>query len=94
MERHMLESSTNPSPVCNHGQLLENSLALKSGMGAVAWAVLEMFRRGGMDADKVNALHADMNKFFTIPSNDECNSILKVVEERLRTDKATTDSWY
>ncbi len=90
----MLESGVNKSSVCTHSELLENSQALKSGMGAVAWAVLEMFRRGGMDAAKVSALHADMNKFFTVPSNDECNSILKVVEERLRSDKTEAESWY
>jgi hypothetical protein len=63
-------------------------------MGAIAWAVLEMFRRGGMEPSRVNAIHEEMTKYFAIPGNDDCNAILKVVEERLRSDKTGGDDWY
>lgn len=76
-------------------ELKKSSMQLESGMGAVAWAVLEMFRRGGMPEIEITALHEKMNRYFMEPTNAECNAILKVVEERLREDKVSSgDRWY
>ena len=79
----------------NVTELKTSSQELKTGMGAVAWAVLEMFRRGGMTSDEVSELHRKMNEYFPLPSNDECNAILKVVETRLHEDKSEANQlWY
>jgi len=76
-------------------ELKNSSLELKSGMGAVSWAVLEMFKRAGMPQTEVAALHQKMNEYFPKPSNDECNAILKVVEARLDEEKADDkELWY
>ena len=74
--------------------LLEESASIKSGMGSVAWAVLEMFRRGGMPEAEVKAVHAQMDKYFPNPSNEECNTILRVVEERMEQDREEKGRWY
>lgn len=75
--------------------LKKESEALKSGMGVVSWAVLEMFKRAGMPKAEVDQLHAKMNEYFPKPSNDECNAILKVVEARLESDKENDSNlWY
>ncbi|MBP9707350.1 MAG: hypothetical protein KBD78_06865 [Oligoflexales bacterium] len=85
----------NKNDELSYKKLLEQSQALKSGLGAVSWAVLEMFRRGGMEAAKINAIQEDMIKFFAVPDGDECNVILKVVEQRLQEDKiSSNDCWY
>ncbi len=75
-------------------KLLSASQALESGMGAVAWATLEMFKRGGMTESDLAALQSSMNEYFAKPSNEECNTILSVLETRLREDKKSTDAWY
>jgi hypothetical protein len=75
--------------------LKSESDKIKSGMGSVAWAVLEMFKRGGMNKDEVHDLHTKMEHFFANPTNDECNAILKVVETRIQEDKEPgKDIWY
>lgn len=76
--------------------LTRESQSLQGPMGAVAWGVLEMFRRGGMEPARIDTIHAEMKKYFTVPSNEECNSILKVIEERLKSEKqdASQDQWY
>jgi hypothetical protein len=76
-------------------QLKKDSSRLKNGMGVVSWAVLEMFRRAGMPTDEIEQLKKKMNTYFTRPTNDECNAILKVVEDRLQEDKEqVTSLWY
>ena len=74
--------------------LLENSRQLESGLGAIAWATLEMLRRGGMPNEKLQKLENDMNAYFAKPSNVECNTILRVVEKRLMEDKEEDGIWY
>lgn len=74
--------------------LLEESRILKSGLGAVGWAVLEMMRRGGMPEDKLEQLQIDMNTYFAAPSNQEANTILRVLERRLEEDKVRDGTWY
>ena len=77
------------------GELWAKSNELEGGMGAVAFAVLEMFRRGGMEENEVIALHEKMKTYFMVPSNEECNAILGVVEERLKQDKRLENGkWY
>ena len=83
----------------NHGelydQLLNESAKLEGAMGAIAFATLEMFRRGGLPESEVQALHEKMKVYFMKPSNAECNAILKIVETRLKTDKETNrEVWY
>jgi hypothetical protein len=80
--------------VCDLNQLKQEASTLKSGFGAVAWAVLEMFKRGGMPESEIKAIHEKMNHYFAQPSNVECNAILKVVEDRLLEDKETSGVWY
>ena len=74
--------------------LLTKSQSMEGGMGAIAFAVLEMFRRGGMSEGEVKELHEKMKVYFMKPSNDECNAILKMVEIRLQSDKDHGQSWY
>lgn len=76
-------------------QLKAEASSLKSGLGAVAWATLEMFRRGGLPADEVKQIQDKMNEYFAKPSNDVCNAVLRVVEARLVEDKEPNSSvWY
>jgi hypothetical protein len=75
-------------------KLLEDSKELQGPMGAVAFAVLEMFRRGGLEPDYIQALHEQMKFYFVTPSNDECNVILKVVEKRLKDERQPNGAWY
>ncbi len=76
-------------------ELKQESQSLKSGLGVIAWAVLEMFKRGGMPANEIAKIQEQMNTYFAKPSNDECNAVLKVVESRLADDKeAKTNLWY
>ena len=74
--------------------LKEESNELKSGLGAVAWATLEMFRQGGMSEDETKLIHDKMNQYFANPTNETCNVILQVVEERLQEDKKAENIWY
>lgn len=74
--------------------LLEKSQELKNGFGSIAWATLEMLKRGGMPTDKITQLKEDINKYFAAPSSEECNTILRVVEKRLSDDKQTNHTWY
>lgn len=75
-------------------RLYENSLTLEGGMGAVAWAALEMFRRGGMSQAQIQALREQMNTYFAKPTDDDCNSILGVLEKRLSDDRTSANVWY
>jgi hypothetical protein len=76
-------------------ELKQSSMKLESGLGSVAWAVLEMFKRGGMPQAEVESIHKKMDHYFAKPSNEECNAILKVVEERLQEDKISEkEIWY
>jgi hypothetical protein len=76
-------------------QLKSESDSLKSGLGVVAWATLEMFKRGGMPAEEIKQIQDQMNRYFAKPSNDVCNAVLRVVETRLVEDKEPTSNiWY
>lgn len=76
-------------------QLKTESDTLKSGLGVVAWATLEMFKRGGMPAEEIKQIQEKMNHYFAQPSNDVCNAVLKIVETRLVEDKKpNADIWY
>ena len=66
----------------------------KGGMGAVAWAVLEMFKRARLPEGEIMQLRTKMDEYFVKPSNDECNAILKVLETRLQKDKGAGNLWY
>ncbi len=78
-----------------HETLLNQSSNLEGGMGAIAFATLEMFRRGGLPETEVQALHEKMKIYFMKPTNEECNAILKMVETRLKVDKEPDhDAWY
>ena len=75
--------------------ILTQSLELEGAMGAIAFATLEMFRRGGLPETEVKALHEKMKMYFMKPSNDECNAIIKMVETRLKSDKEPErEVWY
>jgi len=75
--------------------LLQKSSYLEGAMGAIAFAVLEMFRRGGMSESEVEAIHEKMKTYFMVPSNDECNAICKMLETRLQKEKRKEDGvWY
>ncbi len=69
--------------------LLENSKELPGPMGAVALAVLEMFRRGGLESNSVLALHETMKYYFATPTTEEREAILKVVRQRLNEDQSS-----
>jgi hypothetical protein len=76
-------------------ELKKDAAQLQSGLGAIAWATLEMFRRGGMAEVEVAAIKTKMDQYFAQPSNDVCNAVLKVVEARLQEDKEpATNLWY
>jgi hypothetical protein len=74
--------------------LLEKSREVKSGLGSVAWATLEMLKRGGMPTNEIEKLNEDMNNYFAKPSDDVCNTVLRVVEKRLVEDKEESGNWY
>ena len=77
------------------GQLKEEAASLKSGLGAVAWATLEMLKRGGMPAAELNQMHEKMIECFAKSPNDVCNAVLRVVETRLAEDKEPgSNIWY
>lgn len=82
------------TPIADYPETLERSRELEGGMGAVAFACLEMFRRGGMADREVELLHAKMKQYFMNPSNEECNVILRVVETRLEEEKLPGNVWY
>lgn len=76
-------------------QLKAESDSLKSGLGVVAWATLEMFKRGGMPAEEIKQIQEKMNHYFAKPSNDVCNAVLRVIETRLVEDKEPNSNiWY
>jgi hypothetical protein len=76
-------------------ELYKESLELKGGMGAMAWAVLEMFKRGGLEGEPLVQLLESMKQYFVQPSNCDCNAILEVLERRLKEDKdPLTGKWY
>ncbi len=54
----------------NVNQLKAEAASLKSGLGAIGWATLEMFKRGGMPADEIKQIHEKMNEYFAKPPND------------------------
>lgn len=90
-----LEKNNQPIEKNLADQLLTKSQAMEGGMGAISFAVLEMFRRGGMDEADVKALHEKMKVHFMKPSNAECNAVLKMVETRLQMDKEPgQNAWY
>ena len=74
--------------------LFQESQKLKGGLGAIAWATLEMFKRGGLPQKDIDQLTENMSTYFANPTSDECNEILKVVEERLDLDQVQEGVWY
>ena len=75
-------------------ELMARSRSMEGAMGAIAFAVLEMFRRGGMSETEVEALHEKMKHHFMKPDNDECNAICRLLEARLQMDKENSGLWY
>lgn len=67
--------------------MLRASEKLGGGLGAVAWAVLEMMRRGGASQMELSTLQATMAKTFTLPTDGQCNMVLRVLAERLERDR-------
>ena len=67
--------------------MLRASETLGGGLGAGAWAVLELLKRGGVSQVELSALQATMGKAFTVPSDTQCNLVLRVLAQRLETDK-------
>jgi hypothetical protein len=75
--------------------LFERSQEFQGGLGAVAWAVLEMLRRGGMPEESLMSWYEEMTRRFARPSDEDCNAILGVVERRLAADRnPTSGRWY
>jgi hypothetical protein len=74
--------------------LLTESQGSKNGLGAVAWATLEIFKRGGMPENDIKEIQGQMMEYFGNPSNTECNTVLRVVEKRLNDDKESEGIWY
>ena len=77
----------------DYERLLSQSNDLEGAMGAIAFAVLEMFRRGGMKEAEITELHEKMKKYFMVPSNADCNAICKMLETRLQSEKVN-GAWY
>ena len=77
-----------------NSKLLEDSRSQEGAMGALTWAVLEMFKRAGMPDDRLNELFREMLQYFPRPANWECNEILRVLEHRLSLDKCSEHHWY
>lgn len=86
-----MNAETNSSTYEN---ILKRSSELEGAMGAVAFAVLEMFRLGGMKESEVKELHEKMKIYFMKPSNSECNAVIKMVETRLQDEKEPSGLWY
>jgi len=88
-------ASSKPGLNTTYAELLQDAQKLDGALGAIAFAVLEMFRRGGMTESEVHTLHEKMKVFFRLPSNEECNAICKMVETRLQKDKRDDNGlWY
>lgn len=76
-------------------ETLKKSWKMDGAMGAIAFAVLEMFRLGGMEEEDILSLHKNMELYFMNPSNEECNAICKMVESRLKADRRHDSGlWY
>lgn len=86
---------TTPNRDTDYQDVLERSMGVEGPMGAIAFAVLEMFRRGGLEETEVEALHERMKRYFMVPSNAECNAIIRMVETRLQSEKVAEPAvWY
>ena len=81
-------------------ETLKSSWKMDGAMGAIAFAVLEMFRLGGLDEESILSIHRKMELYFMNPSNEECNAICKMVpstvdeckvNERRRSCRDSTD---
>ncbi|MBI3017122.1 MAG: hypothetical protein HYY62_03890 [Deltaproteobacteria bacterium] len=78
-----------------HKELLEKSKELKSGLGAIAFAIVEGLRRSGAEKEQINQILELLQKQFPKLKNDECNALCKVTEMRLQTDKIPgKEIWY
>jgi hypothetical protein len=75
-------------------ELLAKSRELKGGLGAIAWATLEMLRRGGLDETEVEEVYRRIKKAFALPTNATCNAICEVVERRLHEERRPSGKWY
>ena len=95
MEATQSDTSTNADVNHLYEETLKSSWKMDGGMGAIAFAVLEMFRLGGMEEEDVLSLHKKMELHFMSPSNEECNAICKMVEARLKADRRQDNGlWY
>lgn len=78
----------------NTKQLMDESHEMDNGLGAVAWATIEMLKRGGADAVKTQEVLDLMKSTFAKCSAVECNAVLMVLEMRLQHDKKGKLVWY
>lgn len=76
-----------PAPIDDFETMLRASEKLGGGMGALAWAVLELLKRGGVSQVELTSLQAMMSKAFTVPTDGQCNAVLRVLVERLERDR-------
>ena len=75
--------------------LLAESQSYQGGLGAVAWAVLEMLRRGRMHEQDLQKIYDQMVATFARAEDDECDLVVRVLEARLAADKdPETGRWY
>ena len=85
---------TNKISNIDFNSLLSESREYKSALGAAAWVTLEMFKQAGMSAEQRDNLYQQMGEYFAKPSNEICNTVVKVLEQRLKEDKNSSGDWY
>lgn len=82
-----MSTPTSPAQTEDFETMMRASEKLGGGLGALAWAVLELLRRGGLSQVELTSLQATMGKAFTVPTDGQCNMVLRVVAERLDRDR-------
>lgn len=77
-----------------YADTLESSRALTGGLGAVAFAILEGLRQGGAPAEVVSQTEAALNTYLARLTDEDCNTLVQVVETRIAGDKLAEGVWY
>lgn len=67
--------------------LLKESQAMSGGLGALAFGVLQLMKKGGMPENELAEVRRVMNQYFQVPTDETCNLVLRVVERRLVDDR-------
>ena len=75
-------------------EILEKAEPTKGGLGAIVFTVLEGLRRGGASAEEIAQVEELCNQYFPNLSNELCNTLCRVTESRLCSDKEREGIWY